>query len=99
VMTWPERKGWMDGWAFALRDRLGIKYCARSPPGVMPWQGINTNPGCMWLYSKHSHNKPALRQTLESFSRVVKFFERVHRSVDLRKYRQPCIMSSITRWI
>jgi hypothetical protein len=38
-------------------------------------------------------------RTLESFSRVVEFFERVNRSVDLRKYRQPCIMSSIMRWI
>jgi hypothetical protein len=28
-------------------DKLGIKYCARSPPGVMPRQGINMNPGCM----------------------------------------------------
>jgi hypothetical protein len=27
------------------------------------------------------------------------FFERSHRSVDLRKYRQPRIMSSIMRWI
>jgi hypothetical protein len=56
-----------------------------------------------WMYviviEEHSHNKPALRQTLESFSRIVEFFERVHRSVDLRKYRQPCIMSSIMRWI
>jgi hypothetical protein len=31
--------------------------------------------------------------------RVVEFFERIHRSVDLREYRQPCIMSSIMRWI
>jgi hypothetical protein len=30
-----------------LGDKLGIKYCARSPPGVMPGQGINMNPGCM----------------------------------------------------
>jgi hypothetical protein len=45
------------------------------------------------------HNKPALRQILESFSRVVEFFEGNHWSVDLRKYRQPCIMSSIMRWI
>jgi hypothetical protein len=55
-----------------------------------------------WMYViviEHSHNKPALRQTFESFSCVVEFFERVHRSVDLRKYRQPCIMSSIMRWI
>jgi hypothetical protein len=30
-----------------LGVKLGIKYCARSPPGVMPRQGINMNPGCM----------------------------------------------------
>jgi hypothetical protein len=48
---------------------------------------------------EHSHDKPALRQTFESSSRVVEFFERVHRSVDLRKYQQPCIMSSIMWWI
>jgi hypothetical protein len=55
-----------------------------------------------WVYVMviaHSHNKPALRQTFESSSRVVEFFERVHRSVDFHKYRQPCIMSSIMRWI
>jgi hypothetical protein len=36
VMTWPEQKGRMDGYAIALRDKLGIKYCAHSPSGVMP---------------------------------------------------------------
>jgi hypothetical protein len=30
-----------------LGDKLGIKYCTRSPPGVMPRQDINMNPGCM----------------------------------------------------
>jgi hypothetical protein len=45
------------------------------------------------------HNKPALCQILESFSRVVEFIEGNDRSVDLRKYRQPCIMSNIMRWI
>jgi hypothetical protein len=48
---------------------------------------------------EHSQNKPALRQTLESFSRVVEFFQGNHRSVDLRKYQQPCITSSIMWWI
>jgi hypothetical protein len=47
----------------------------------------------------YSQYKPALRQTLESICHVVEFFERVHRSVDLREYRQPCIISSIMRWI
>jgi hypothetical protein len=26
----------MDGYTFALGDKLGIKYCAPSPSGVMP---------------------------------------------------------------
>jgi hypothetical protein len=37
--------GWISIRTWALK--LGIKYCARSPPGVMPRQGINMNPGCM----------------------------------------------------
>jgi hypothetical protein len=45
------------------------------------------------------HNKTGPVPTFESFSRVIEFFERSHRSIDLRKYRQPCIMSSIMRWI
>jgi hypothetical protein len=37
-----------NGWISThLGVNLGIKYCARSPPGVMPRQGINMNPGCM----------------------------------------------------
>jgi hypothetical protein len=36
----------MDGHSH-LGIKLGIKYCARSPPGVMLGQGINMNPGCM----------------------------------------------------
>jgi hypothetical protein len=37
---------WMDKhshWGI----KLGIKYCACSPAGVMLGQGINMNPGCM----------------------------------------------------
>jgi hypothetical protein len=64
------------------------------PTGQTPYQIL-----VLTIVIEHSHNKPALRQTFESSSRVVEFFERVHRSVDLRKYRQPCIMSSIMRWI
>jgi hypothetical protein len=45
------------------------------------------------------YNKLALCQILESFSLVVEFFEGNHRSVDLHNYWQPCIMSSIMRWI
>jgi hypothetical protein len=37
---------WMDGHSH-LGINLGIKYCARNPPGVMLGQGINMNPGCM----------------------------------------------------
>jgi hypothetical protein len=42
-----ERRGeWMDRHSH-LSIKLGIKYCARSPPGVMLGQGINMNPGCI----------------------------------------------------
>jgi hypothetical protein len=37
---------WMDRHSH-LGIKLGIKYCARSPLGVMLGQGINMNPGCM----------------------------------------------------
>jgi hypothetical protein len=37
---------WMDRHSH-LGIKLGIKYCARSPPGVIIGQGINMNPGCM----------------------------------------------------
>jgi hypothetical protein len=40
------RNEWMDKHSH-LGVKLGIKYCARSPSGVMPGQGINMNPGCM----------------------------------------------------
>jgi hypothetical protein len=40
------RDQWMDRRSH-LGIKLGIKYCARSPPGVMLGQGINMNPGCM----------------------------------------------------
>jgi hypothetical protein len=42
MMTWPERKGRMDGQAIELRDKLGIKSIRGSA-----WQGINMNPECM----------------------------------------------------
>jgi hypothetical protein len=61
--------------------------------------GYKYEPLVYVMVSNIFHNKPALRQTLESFSDVVEFFEGNHRSVDLRKYRQPCITSSIMRWI
>jgi hypothetical protein len=40
------RDEWMDR-HLHLGINLDIKYCARSPPGVMLGQGINMNPGCM----------------------------------------------------
>jgi hypothetical protein len=40
------RDEWMDRHSH-LGIKLGIKYCARSPPGVVLGQGINMNPGCM----------------------------------------------------
>jgi hypothetical protein len=40
------RDEWMDRYSH-LGIKLGIKYRARSPPGVMLGQGINMNPGCM----------------------------------------------------
>jgi hypothetical protein len=40
------RDEWMDKHS-RLGIKLGIKYCARSPQGVMLGQGINMNPGCM----------------------------------------------------
>jgi hypothetical protein len=39
------RDEWMDKHS-RLGIKLGIKCCARSPPGVMLGQGINMNPGC-----------------------------------------------------
>jgi hypothetical protein len=40
------RDEWMDRHSH-LGINLGIKYCARSPPGVVLGQGINMNSGCM----------------------------------------------------
>jgi hypothetical protein len=40
------RDEWMDRHSH-LGIKLGIKYCARSPPGDVLGQGINMNPGCM----------------------------------------------------
>jgi hypothetical protein len=40
------RDEWMDKHSH-LGMKLGIKYYARSPPGVVLGQGINMNPGCM----------------------------------------------------
>jgi hypothetical protein len=45
-VAWAEgMNGWISIHTWALK--LGIKYCARGPPGVLPGQGINMKPGCM----------------------------------------------------
>jgi hypothetical protein len=83
----------------ASEINLDIECCTRSRTGVMLGQGYKYKPLMYVIGIEQFHNKPALRQILESSSRAVEFFEGNHGSVDLHKYRQPCIMSSIMRWI
>jgi hypothetical protein len=78
---------------------LGNKCCNRGRLGVMLEPGYKYKPLVFVIGIEQFHNKPAPCQLSSPSSRVVEFFERSHRSVDLRKYRQPCIMSSIMRWI
>jgi hypothetical protein len=78
---------------------LGNKCCNRGGLGVMLEPGYKYKPLVFVIGIKQFHNKPAPCQLSSPSSRVVEFFERSHRSVDLHKYRQPCIMSSIMRWI
>jgi hypothetical protein len=78
---------------------LGNKYCNGGRLGVMLEPGYKYKPLVFVIGIEQFHNKLAPCQLLSPSSRVVEFFERSHRSVDLRKYRQPCIMSSIMRWI
>jgi hypothetical protein len=78
---------------------LGIKCCTRSRPGVLLGQGYKYKPLMSVIGIEYLHNKTDPVPNIESFSRVIEFLERSHRSVDLHKYRQPCIMSSIMRWI
>jgi hypothetical protein len=77
---------------------LGNKCFNRGRLGVMLEPGYKYKPLVFVIGIEQFHNKPAPCQLL-SPSRVVEFFERSHRSVDLRKYRQCCIMPSIMRWI
>jgi hypothetical protein len=77
---------------------LGNKCCNRGRLGVVLEQGYKYEPLVFVIGIEQFHNKPASCHLSSPFSRVVEFFERSHRSVDLRKYRQPCIMSSIMRW-
>jgi hypothetical protein len=46
VARMERRDEWMDKHSH-LGIKLGIKYCARSPLGVVLRQGINMNTGCM----------------------------------------------------
>jgi hypothetical protein len=78
---------------------LGNKYCNRGRLGVMIEPGYKYKPVVFVIGIEQFHNKSAPCQLSSPSSRVVEFFERSHRSIDLRKYRQPCIMSSIMRWI
>jgi hypothetical protein len=75
---------------------LNIKCCTRSRPGVVLGQGYKYEPLMNVIGIEHLHNQTG---PVPKSSRVVEFFERRHRSIDLRKYQQPCIMSSIMRWI
>jgi hypothetical protein len=75
------------------------KYCNRGPLGVVLEPGYKYKPLVFVIGSKQFHNKPAPYQLSSPSSRVVEFFERSHRSFDILKYQQPCIMSSIMQWI
>jgi hypothetical protein len=78
---------------------LSNKCCNHGRLGVVLEPGYKYKPLVFVIGMEQLHNKPALCQPSSPSSRVVKFFERSHRSIDLRKYRQPCITSSIMQWI
>jgi hypothetical protein len=78
---------------------LGNKCCNRGQLGVVLEPGYKYKPLVFVIGIEQFHNKPAPCQPSSPSSRVVEFFERGHQSVDLRKYWQPCIMSSIMRCI
>jgi hypothetical protein len=78
---------------------LSNKCCNRGRLEVVLEPGHNYKPLVFVIGIEQFHNKPAPCQLLSPSSHVVEFFERSHRSVDLRKYQQPCIMSSIMQWI
>jgi hypothetical protein len=78
---------------------LGNKCCNRGQLGVVLELGYKYKPLVFVIGIEQFHNKPAPCQLSSTSSRVIEFFERSHRSVDLRKYQQLCIMSSIMRWI
>jgi hypothetical protein len=78
---------------------LGNKYCNRGQLGVMLEPRYKYKALVFVIGIEQFHNKPAPCQLSSPSSRVVEFFESSHRSVDLCKYRQPCITSSVMRWI
>jgi hypothetical protein len=78
---------------------LGNKCCNRGQLGVVLELGYKYKPLVFVIGIEQFHNKSAPCQLSSTSSRVFEFFERSHRSVDLRKYQQLCIMSSIMRWI
>jgi hypothetical protein len=78
---------------------LGNKCCNRGRLAIMLELRYKYKPLVFLIGIEQFHKKLAPCQLSSPSSRVFEFFERIHRSVDLRKYRQPCIMSSIMRWI
>jgi hypothetical protein len=103
-MTWLEYKEGTNWWR--VQDGqwrqdidLGNKCCTRGQLGVVLGQRYKYEPLVFVIGIEQFHNKPASSQLSSPSSRDVEFFERSHRPVDLRKYRQPCIMSIIMRWI
>jgi hypothetical protein len=104
MMTWigyKERDELMTGTSRhdAIVLILGNKCCYRGRLGVVLEPGYKYKPLVFVIGIEQFHNKPAQCQLSSPSSRVVEFFERSHRSVNLCKYRQPCIMSIIMRWI
>jgi hypothetical protein len=73
---------------------LGNKCCNRGRLGVVLEQGYKYEPLVFVIGNQTISQQTGPVPNFESFSRVVKFFERSHRSINLCKYRQPCIMSS-----
>ena len=95
--TWQQEKS--EAISFKIRYVFfHILPCNRNLLGFMSRPGYKyTPPAIVKVNIQYNQTGPA--PPFESLSRVVEFFERNHRSVDLRKYRQPCIMSSIVRRI
>jgi hypothetical protein len=65
---------------------LGNKFCNRGRLGVMLEPGCKYKPLVFVIGIEQFHNKSAPCQLSSPSSRVIEFFERSHRSVDLRKY-------------